>query len=342
MSAPLRAAQPEMTRQRRFVEGASPEARAAARPALLAWHKAVEAMVRAKKLKDLDYRLAVILTNYPSANFGKCWAGQKRLADQAGRCERTIREALGRLESAGLLSTRRGGQGRTSCYTFTLHGHALIATAERHAAADLDRQQIAGLDRQQIAAKPSELNPTEQEDSLPTLSHGGDVIDLVAERRARRPAITGFDFLAKCRRVENCKTGPALAEWNRLPPADREAIWTIIDRDGAIDLELLDVWAYTFLKNRMWEQLISDDLPKWAKEQIDRHFAAKQKSEKEPPKSAAQPFADRVFIEEDAPQWVAWTRHYREHGSPNGLRVGPRSFSYNGKQGNFFASEWPK
>jgi hypothetical protein len=327
MTALSRAAQPEIARQ------AASEARAAARPLILAWLKNVEAKVRTKKLRDLDYRLAVILTNYPSANAGKCWAGQKRLSDQAGRCERTIREALGRLESEGLLKTRRGGQGRTSCYSFAVDGCEVFGQ-QRDAA--LDRQNVAGLDRQQAAAKPLEPKPTEQKDSLPTLSRGGDVIDLVAERRTRRPAIAGCEFLAKCRRVEGCLDGPAFAEWNRLPQVDQQAIWRIIERDGNLDVAFFDVWVCTFLKNRMWDGLGDNDLPKRAKEEIDRHLAAKQS-----PKSAAQPFADRVFVPEDTPQWDAWSRHYREHGAPNGMRVAPYSFSYDGKRGNFFASEWP-
>jgi DNA-binding MarR family transcriptional regulator len=336
-----RAARPEITRQRRSVEGSSSEARVAARPLIFAWLKAVEALVRTKKLKDLDYRLAVILTNCgPSANVGKCFAGQKRLADQAGRCERTIREALGRLESAGLLSTRRGGQGRTSRYTFSLNGRALIAKSEeRHAAADLDRQHIAGLDRQQAAAKLSELQPIEQEASPPTPSHRAEVIDLVAERRTRGQApITGQDFLANSYRVDSCLDGPALAEWNRLPPTDRQAIWRIIERDGFIDLE--GVWACIFLKNRMWEPLISEP-SKWAA-QLDREVAQlRARSGSPDPFGPPEKVAGRVFVEEDTPQWVAWTRRYREHGSPNGVRVGPSSFGYDGKQGNFFASEWP-
>ena len=150
------------------------------------------------------------------------------------------------------------------------------------------------------------------------------MIDLVAERKARRPApITGQDFLANSYRVEDCKTGPALAEWNRLPQADRQAIWRIIERDGFIDLE--NMWACTFLKNRMWEPLISEP-SKW-RAQFDRELA--------------QLGTDRVFVEEDTPQWDAWSRHYREHGGPNGLRVGPSAFGYDGKQGNFFADEWP-
>jgi hypothetical protein len=321
MSASLRAGQPEITHGRasaRVARGRSPSqkaaARATARPLILAWLKSVEAKVRTKKLKDLDYRLAVILTNFPSANDGKCWPGQKYLAGQAGRCERTIREALGRLENEGLLKTRRGGQGYTSCYTYAIDGCEVF---DRQRDSALDRQQAAALDRQQAAAKPSELKPTEQE-SPPTPSHRADVIDLVAERRVRRPAITGYEFLDSCHRVKGCRTGPALAEWSRLSTEDRQAIWRIIERDGAIDLEGLDMWAFTYLKSRTWKRLVS-----------------------EPSKSAVKPFADRVFVQENTPQWHAWSRHYHEHGAPNGTRVGPASFSYEGKQGNFFAGEWP-
>jgi hypothetical protein len=326
MTAPPRAAaRPEIAHH------AAAEARAEGRPLILRWLKSVEAKVRTKKLRDLDYRLAVILTNYPSANVGKCWAGQKRLSDQAGRCERTIREALGRLGSEGLLKTRRGGQGRTSCYSFAVDGCEMFG---RQRGADLDRQNVAGLDRQQVAAKPFELKPTEQEDSLPTLSHGGgDVINLTAERRARKPAITGYNFLANCHRQPGCLDGPALAAWNRLPPADQQAIWRIVERDGAIVLgehEGPGVWACTFLKNRMWEPLISKP-PNWAApEQLFPNTFARQ-----------QTFAGRVFVQEDSQQWDAWARRYREHGAPNGTHVGPWAFSYDGKQGNFFASEWP-
>jgi len=299
------------------------ERREAARPRLLAWLRVVEAKVRTKELKDLDYRLAVVLTNYPSANEGKCWAGQKRLADQMGRSERTIREAVGRLESGGFLTTRRRGQGRTSCYTLTIDRRAILGEAERVASAAQDQQPTAGQDRQQVAAKPSERKPTEQESSPPTPSGQGEVIDLVAERSERKKQNAACrEFLNNCHRVDGCLDGPALVAWSKLSPHDRQAIWEIIKRDGFIDLKGL--WACTWLKLRMWENYKpwnTSDVP-LGPSLLETRF--------------------RVFVEVGSPQWERWTRHYLQHGGFHGLRIKPPCYtSGNGRQGWYFPSAEP-
>src|SRR5690348_17306714 len=168
-----------MTLQYRTVIGQSDcekaKLRSAARGLLRAWLGAVEHKVRTKALKDLDYRLATILTSFPSANAGKCWAGQKRLAQQAGRSERTVREALGRLATQGLLRKRRGGPGRTSCYSFTIDG-VLIFTAQpenRNRSSAQFRRATAGPERQGAANKPVEINSLEENLSPYSLSAGG-------------------------------------------------------------------------------------------------------------------------------------------------------------------------
>jgi hypothetical protein len=65
---------------------------------------AVERAVIDGQLSAIGYLVAKELTNYPSANEGRCYASQRRIAGKSGSCERTAREALRRLWSAGLLT----------------------------------------------------------------------------------------------------------------------------------------------------------------------------------------------------------------------------------------------
>lgn len=262
------------------------ELRATARPLLRAWLGAVEHKIQAKSLKDLDYRLAVILTNFPSANEGKCWPRQKRLARQAGRSERTIREALGRLVSRGLLMRRRGGQGRTSCYAFAIDG-ALIFTAQSEnwsrSSAQL-RRAIAAPERQGHADKPLELHSPEENLSPSSPCAGGnEVIDL-GDQRSRTKI---FDrFWDACDASERGKKGPASAEWDRLSITDLSKIVSLLGRDHRIDLG--GMWACRWLKQRRWEnisidfgdtlpseKLINGDLPGWRGwEQVGQDLAS--------------------------------------------------------------------
>ena len=55
------------------------------------WRRQVERAVIERRLPETALRLADELVNYPSANEGRCWAGQKRLGTKIGRTERTVR-----------------------------------------------------------------------------------------------------------------------------------------------------------------------------------------------------------------------------------------------------------
>jgi hypothetical protein len=149
-------------------------ARNKARPHITRWLKSVETKIRDRELSDFDGRLVQHFTNYPSANQGLCWAGQTRLARKLGRCERTIRYSLERLESAGLIQWKRNGRYRTNCYVFCIDRKRIIepaAVCDDQAAADHDRRTIAaddrhtvaGYDRQSLGAKPSESESFEYE-----------------------------------------------------------------------------------------------------------------------------------------------------------------------------------
>ena len=50
----------------------------------------------------------------------ECFPGQKRLADDMGSSERSVRTWLKELETAGLVSIKQRGQGRPNLYTVHL------------------------------------------------------------------------------------------------------------------------------------------------------------------------------------------------------------------------------
>lgn len=144
------------------------QARARARPILKEWLIRVEHHIMAGALSPLDLMMARELTNYPSANEGRCYAGQERLGKAIGSCARTARSSLKRLCQAGLLTTKRGGPGRTSAWTFCINGRPIFSNKEddepklkgKEFSAP-DRKDVSGLDRQDVADKPSELKPIE-------------------------------------------------------------------------------------------------------------------------------------------------------------------------------------
>jgi hypothetical protein len=89
------------------------------------WQKAAYAAAKRREITDFDYRVVVALTNYPSAIRGIIWAGVKALADQVGRCERSVHRSIRRLSNVGLLSVRRRGY-RSNVYTFMYEGRELF------------------------------------------------------------------------------------------------------------------------------------------------------------------------------------------------------------------------
>ena len=61
-------------------DNALAEARKRARPILRAWLRRVELYVMAGQLRSVDYMVAKEMCNYPSANQGRCYAGQSASA----------------------------------------------------------------------------------------------------------------------------------------------------------------------------------------------------------------------------------------------------------------------
>jgi hypothetical protein len=345
----------------------SPEVRKAARKRIAAWLKAVEVAARSKKLKDLDCRVAAALTNYPSANHGKCWAGIKRLADQLGRSERTIRYAIERLTDAGLLSVCRGGQGWTSTYTFLIDGQEVFGSSggpkvvpfDRQRFADQERQPIAGQERQRFADKPYELQPYEE--SLPPCppSEPSDNVvrlsDMVQAERmepSRQKGSAGEE-------AENADHREKLSrEAAELTEACLEAIG--IDRDNlprgwrglqynmqglvargcdpAIVLAAFAQFGGRVIPHKNYvlkavETALANDPGPFVR------CAGKVVAPALDHRVGAPP--GTVFVAEDTPDWDAWRRYYRSHGAPNGLRVAPLAYDLSAGRGRYFPSARP-
>jgi hypothetical protein len=161
------------------------EARRRARPLLNYWLRKVERAVVDKKLQPVDYLMAKELTNYPSANQGRCYPGQTRLGKKLGICDRTARRSLKRLCNEGLLQCKRGGPGRTASWTFCFNktpifgGPMFSGSEERSHEAALsapDQTPVSDLERTPVSDKPYEPDPFERKPFPPTPQRpcGGD------------------------------------------------------------------------------------------------------------------------------------------------------------------------
>jgi hypothetical protein len=225
-------------------------ARRRARPILKRWLQRVEHHVLSKQLLPLDYLMAKELTNYPSANEGRCYAGQERLGAAVGSCSRTARSSLKRLCDAGLLVSKRGGPGRTASWSFCINGEPIFCGAKRRVAAE-DRQNPSRLDRQSVANKPSDPDPIEHDPPpLPpmpnVLAEGGG---LTGEVLPPESEIT-FDKFIRAIRGSPGRLGPACSIWSKLTRNERAAISNRVGRNG-IDLD--GMHASVWLKTRRWE-----------------------------------------------------------------------------------------
>lgn len=265
------------------------EARKRARPILREWLRRIELAVMAGELSPIDFLIAKELCNYPSANEGRCYAGQERLGAAVGSCTRTARSSLSRLRGRGFLFCKRGGPGRTASWTFCVNdkpifgGVAFLPTKtpsiEKQQFSAQDRQHLSALDRKDIAAKPSEPNPIERnrspltpqtDDPRPGRCGGAEITPSAAGERGKTASglpkgasgdatiegeiITGsmsFQefWLAAGKRGTE---GFARAEWRKLSAADKAAISDRLQRDG--HLLVRNLWAGTWLRDRVWEE----------------------------------------------------------------------------------------
>jgi DNA-binding MarR family transcriptional regulator len=76
-------------------------------------------LLKSKTLSAGDKLAFAMLLSYAWQN-DHCFPGQKRLADDMGLHETNVRKHLKSLESNGLLSITRRGQGKTNIYTLHL------------------------------------------------------------------------------------------------------------------------------------------------------------------------------------------------------------------------------
>jgi hypothetical protein len=238
-------------------------ARERARPLLRYWLKKVERAIVGGDLEPIDYFTAKELTNYPSANEGRCYAGEKRIASNIGRCERSARQSLKRMKDAGLLICRRGGPGRTASWFFTFQGLSIfegVIPADRQYRGQ-HRQSSAGLDRKRTAAKPSEEDsPIEHEppptpaQAEPSGEHHRPAKDASGDPPLQGKIITGEITFSEFWLAAG-QTGPegfARTEWSRLSSEDRFAIRQRLERDGRLDLRRM--YAGVWLRERMWTE----------------------------------------------------------------------------------------
>ena len=235
------------------------EARKRARPVLKRWLQQVKDCTVKRSIKPIDYMMAEHLTDYPSANEGRCYAGQKRLGAKIGCCDRTARRSLRRLCDAGLLDSKRGGPGRTASWRFCVDGKPIFGGAERIVAAQ-DRTDVADLDRTDVSDKPSEPNPIEH-NPPPTPKPDAECEEM-AEGPAEEPseqAIEGELIAATISFQEfwlaagkRGKEGFARSEWRKLTEGDKAAISERLSRVGSLPVG--DCWAGTWLRDRVWEE----------------------------------------------------------------------------------------
>ena len=230
-----------------------------ARPFIRMWLRRVEEAMAKRVIRPVDAVLARELTNYPSANEGRCYAGRKRLACKLGRCVRTVAGALHRLRDAGLLVSKRGGPGRTSTWRFCVDGTPIMfpTTGSLKDQPDFvsDRQTIAHLDVQKSTHKPLEANPINNSlPQTPNVTASGNAhrspndVRGEAEQNTQNTDISFERFFAAAGRSGS--EGFARAEWKKLSADDRKAIAWQIDRGG---LETRGMWAGTWLRDGLWQ-----------------------------------------------------------------------------------------
>ena len=76
-------------------------------------------LLKSKKLSAGDKMTFAMLLSYAWQN-DFCFPGQERLAEDMGLSDRSVRTHLKSLESNGLLTIQRRGQGRTNIYELNL------------------------------------------------------------------------------------------------------------------------------------------------------------------------------------------------------------------------------
>ena len=107
-------------------------------------------LLKSKSLSSGDKMAFAMLLSYAWQN-DFCFPGQKRLADDLGLSDRSVRTHLKSLEANGLLTIKRRGQGKTNIYQLNLKPRRPPAGAERKKTSALDWQQFSALARKKIS-----------------------------------------------------------------------------------------------------------------------------------------------------------------------------------------------
>jgi hypothetical protein len=188
------------------------------------------------------------LTNYPSANQGYAFPGEKRIGKHIGKTDRTARASLARLLHRGFLDRKLGGPARSARWSFCIdHRRIFGPEATAH-----DRKYSSGQDRKKSSAKPLELEPLEQEPppNPPSEPAEASQDDRVVDGEILGATIS-FDELWHAVQHSRGPSGPALSAWRKLDAADRYAIGNLLGPNG-IDCD--GMWLCTWITERRWQR----------------------------------------------------------------------------------------
>lgn len=86
-----------------------------------------------------------------AGNKDECWPSQKRLAEEMGCAERTVRKYLGELGAAGHVRIEQRGLTKSNVYKLTAGLESAASGPDRHDLAGQDRHDHAGQDRHDLA-----------------------------------------------------------------------------------------------------------------------------------------------------------------------------------------------
>lgn len=201
---------------------------------------------------------------------GDAWPSEKRLADNLGLEERTVRRAIHGDPRPRKTGNEAGAPGLIALGYITVEMDGRCNTyrpifGDRPEAPDsgpMVRNARVGDTGPKCTDSGPMVRPTPDQNVSLTLLRNPEGLSLPAHRQAKPGGTTalrlseeepepnfGLVFEASGRAGE---WGPAFATWERLERADRIAVGRLIARDGAIDTA--GAWLMTWLRARAWEQ----------------------------------------------------------------------------------------
>ena len=84
------------------------------------FYKIPQELVSRKDLQSSDKIVFAVLANY-QGDKESCWPGIQRLINDTGLVRQTVISSLKRLESAGYLTVKRQGRGKSNLYKTSLY-----------------------------------------------------------------------------------------------------------------------------------------------------------------------------------------------------------------------------